>query len=286
MKHYEFVIVGGGLSGLLTALKLNELGKSALLIEQNPDVLMSGTYLSAFYTREKIPIKGLKQDPIQVEYRIDPAFQGDSIQASTAYSETVYQEMLPVSISEKKESGWILDFKSVKNAWSHINSDSFFNTKIKHIDLFEKKMYFDWHCIKYDYLFTTIPLLSFVHLYYHPSHHSLQAFRSKPIWIKSEPNKNLNPNMIITYFPDLPIYRSTEFNNIITWESITEQKGWKKIPHGKLYENSNTYLKRLLQYYGVHLIGKFANWQRHYLITDSIREIEDAIDIIEKEKGL
>jgi hypothetical protein len=155
---------------------------------------------------------------------------------------------------------------------------------VREINLDRKEIYidnFDYR-IKYDHLISTIPVLNLikickiVNLF---ESEFLNFFMHRPIYLRSTPCHTFKQDKIEeNYITDEsnPIYRENWICNTKNEESLFKIQDAIKIYPGKIYSNpSVAHLIQDLQSYGIHCIGRYAEWNPTIHFWDSYRKLKE-----------
>lgn len=294
MKTYDVVVLGAGMSGMLALHMLNRKDIfNVLVLEKNGVNLAS---LPSFYIHEHIPLYA--EEEILIKYGIT-SLHKKLADMKAAYAMKIYNKNYATSVSIKKgkEKGWLFN-KDILSVYNKISVKTFIN--VINIDPAKNTITYKEYgmpiksdIIKYKYLINTIPQPHLLHLMNYKSA-PIVLYPNSFIYYKIEklgipPAKNLEEKSVrIEYFPDLrhDYYRKTFywFSGIVMTESMCPIYDYILKP-GKIFDvpeaiKINAELTKL----NIFNVGRYACWQRKYLMTNTYKDLVKIINKIKKGK--
>ncbi len=312
MRKVKTLVVGAGAGGLGAAAWLKSHGEDFLVVDASnglPLNMHNGVhYLHSipelpFHTEMK---KITLTDGILDSGRI---YHTPNLEFSLKYSEKVREIQHPSSIMEIGKDSSVFMPKS--NSMNELMNDCYefsgvenfiFGFRLIGIKKEHKFARFqngeDFVDVVYENLISTVPLDKMRDLIGDPISESL-SLKSSPVYIANYKVERIVPNwMINLYVPDLktPVYRASILNGICSVESIRELNEHElhsvrdllNMFHiadgapekftwwtGKVISISvddREMIERELKKFGIHLVGRFATWNRKLLVDTTINQ--------------
>ena len=250
----KIVVLGGGLVGRLAKIMFPE----ALVLESKSptDIFTSelGVCISI------IPIPDLRNEKYTRYISIDN--QKPTLELINKYKKKIsregdisygdYRQFEPEQIVYRQELPKNLDIE--------------FSTLVTKIELNSKKLFTLKESFQYDFLISTIPLISLLQisdLFNNFKDSASTFFMHRPIYLirsKSETSPNIIRENYITDM-DTPIYRENFFESWRNQESLFKIEKAIKIFPGKIYPNSYVpHILEDLESYGVYCSGRYGRW--------------------------
>ena len=264
------VILGGGVSGLLVARRLDQLKRNYIMLERSNHVMPEGGGRGFFYLHERI----LGTEPV-IEVRIEHCPNADP----RLYAEKVYgdRNVGPVSLETlpAKSKGYFLE--GSKLAPPDLSERTMLNFNAHVIDMSAKVVYAkDGRSMPYNFLHSTVPLPVLCKLVgsWPICQNQPMKFNSRTIWVHvpffGATPKDGDP-LVATYCASgcHPWYRRSE-RGVFVQEEYTEQRyGAFPLNPGKIWldpKNKEVEKERiddirlLLKGRGVYTWGRYGTW--------------------------
>ena len=281
----KVIVVGAGIGGQLISKSLKNCYGDKL------DITLIGKVDNRprpglFYFDHKIPKICDKEVVVSYEMIGDGDLKSYQIKSRGYYS------------SEMKNSSFNNIGKSITG---YLMSDEFNLNGIKRITQDVDKVLHDDNLVvvnnksyRYDFLIMTTPLNVTIHLMYGDVFNDkLGTLAYKPVYqkitgFKDIPDSEIDSMKVFYDLSDSNFYRHTSYYNqedIVKMisESITKFDGANVVAYpGKIIPNefATDFVGRVEELYPqVKLLGRYARWDYHYLISNSV---DDAISFIEK----
>ena len=267
------LIIGSGIAGMLSAMKIKESGysDSITICERNSEIEKPPT-AAAFYCHEFLT-KEITPTSFEVKWKII----GDKKNASRLYALKVYGPAFSdkVSICEKEAKGWAIDTEYLIDQTSDMVET---NRDLTSINLDYRYCEFnDYERVYYDTLISTIPMPIFLKICNKKS----PTFISKPIYVTERDCANMGMNtMSLLYYtdPKYIYYRGTEWNGKRFLESMEPTKNCSAMYPGKIWgcDKSEEIIKDFRKY-AVYFQGRYARWERKYFVSNVWNNILEEI---------
>ena len=277
--NVKFLIIGAGLSGLLSKYYLNRMEEMDVLVTESREQY-NPKKLAAFYIHKHLD-DYITPKAIKINYIISSYLAGKSMdRIRELYRTKVYgtNNGLPVSIRDGEEIGWETD-------WNYLVNLSYilYGHTLVEIDKENHEAIVGNKIINYQYLINTIPRTKFEYI----SRGTFpNEFNYIPIFYRVEYHPGYSresDKMTIIYHPDpdYSFYRETLYKERIIMETTSSDiTGAEHIFYpGKIFPVSSDLRASMIMEdgeYGIYHVGRYAKWEPKYKVhqtEDTIKEI-------------
>lgn len=286
MRHYKYVVLGGGIVGHMVARRLEEKGvsKSDYIVLESKSSGKCGNFMYGTFYFHK-PVACFKTRSISIRTTIDGA-------SPTREGILRYKDKIGKGSETEEEWGhqfdeWNTGF-ALNEEFPMKDLNISYDTYVKSIDLDYRFVNIvnskgENDKIGYHTLINTLPLSIFTSM----SSLSTGAFLPRinfkyaPIYVEMLPC--LKPrirDIEINYFSekDVPIYRSTICHDVVHFESLREPEKGKRyvqLSPGKLYGKGELidWVLYVSRDCGVRHFGRFAKWSSNELSHETYEDI-------------